>query len=64
MVSSKADGRKNPIGLFVLFLAYGWSKIECEVRICKLTGIPLFHLDMMYWNSDRTTVDKAVLMNF
>ena len=33
MVSSKADGRKNPIGLFVLFLAYGWSKIECEVRI-------------------------------
>ena len=35
MVSSKADGRKNPIGLFVLFLAYGWSKIECEVRICR-----------------------------
>lgn len=34
MVSSKADGRKNPIGLFVLFLAYGWSKIECEDRIC------------------------------
>ena len=36
MVSSKADGRKNPIGLFVLFLAYGWSKIECEVRICQI----------------------------
>lgn len=35
MVSSKADGRKNPIGLFVLFLAYGWSKIECEVRIVE-----------------------------
>ncbi len=24
------------------------------------TGIPLFHLDMMNWNSDRTTVEKAV----
>ncbi len=24
------------------------------------TGIPLFHLDMMYWNADRTTVEKAV----
>lgn len=39
MVSSKADGRKNPIGLFVLFLAYGWSKIECEVRICRTNKI-------------------------
>ena len=24
------------------------------------TGIPLFHLDMMYWNADKTTVDKEV----
>lgn len=24
------------------------------------TGIPLFYLDMMNWNSDRTTVDKAI----
>lgn len=24
------------------------------------TGIELFHLDMMYWNSDRTIVDKSV----
>ncbi len=24
------------------------------------TGIPLFHLDMMYWNADRTTVEKSV----
>ncbi len=26
----------------------------------QITGIPLFHLDMMYWNSDRTTVEKSV----
>lgn len=24
------------------------------------TGVPMYHLDMMYWNADRTTVDKAV----
>ena len=24
------------------------------------TGISLYHLDMMYWNSDRTTVEKNV----
>ncbi|MBR2371176.1 MAG: AAA family ATPase [Clostridia bacterium] len=26
------------------------------------TGIPLFHLDMMYWNSDKTTVSKSVFL--
>ena len=86
MVSSKADGRKNPIGLFVLFLPMdgvkqnvklefvgtkymkkimvigcpGSGKSTFSRTLHKLTGIPLFHLDMMYWNSDRTTVDKAV----
>ena len=25
-----------------------------------LTGLPLYHLDQLYWNADRTTVDKAV----
>ena len=23
-------------------------------------GIPLYHLDMMYWNADKTTVEKSV----
>lgn len=26
----------------------------------KITGIPLFHLDMMYWNPDKTTVEKSI----
>lgn len=26
------------------------------------TGIPLYHLDMMYWNEDKTTVEKRVFM--
>lgn len=24
------------------------------------TGLPLYHLDMMYWNADKTTVEKSV----
>ena len=27
------------------------------------TGIPLYHLDMMYWNADKTTVEKSVFLN-
>ena len=38
----------------------GSGKSTFSRTLHKLTGIPLFHLDMMYWNSDRTTVDIAV----
>ena len=26
------------------------------------TGISLYHLDMMYWNADKTTVEKSVFL--
>ena len=26
------------------------------------TGIPLYHLDMIYWNADKTTVEKSVFL--
>ena len=38
----------------------GSGKSTFSRTLHKLTGIPLFHLDLMNWNSDRTTVDKAV----
>ncbi|MBQ4559553.1 MAG: AAA family ATPase [Tyzzerella sp.] len=38
----------------------GSGKSTFSRTLQEMTGIPLFHLDMMYWNSDRTTVDKAV----
>ena len=31
---------------------------ELEVK----TGIPLYHLDMLNWNADRTTVEKSVFL--
>ena len=38
----------------------GSGKSTFSRALHQITGIPLFHLDMMYWNSDRTTVEKAV----
>lgn len=38
----------------------GSGKSTFSRTLHKMTGIPLFHLDMMYWNSDRTTVDKSI----
>lgn len=38
----------------------GSGKSTFSRTLHKLTGIPLCHLDLLYWNSDRTTVDKTV----
>lgn len=38
----------------------GSGKSTFSRTLHELTGIPLFHLDLMNWNSDRTTVDRAV----
>lgn len=26
------------------------------------TGVPIYHLDMMYWNADKTTVEKYIFL--
>ena len=40
----------------------GSGKSTFSVALHEKTGIPLYHLDMMYWNSDRTTVEKSVFL--
>lgn len=40
----------------------GSGKSTFSRKLHEMTGIPLFHLDMMYWNLDRTTVDKEVFL--
>ena len=36
----------------------GSGKSRFSKELHKITGIPLYHLDMMYWNRDKTTVEK------
>lgn len=36
----------------------GSGKSTFARELTKKTGLPLYHLDMMYWNSDRTTKPK------
>ena len=40
----------------------GSGKSTFSRMLHQRTGIPLFHLDMMYWNEDKTTVDKSVFL--
>ncbi|MGL5417685.1 MAG: adenylate kinase [Clostridium sp.] len=38
----------------------GSGKSTFSKKLHKAIGIPLFHLDMLYWNSDKTVVEKNI----
>ena len=40
----------------------GSGKSTVSRMLHNKTGIPLYHLDMMYWNADKTTVEKSVFL--
>lgn len=40
----------------------GSGKSHFSKELNKITNIPLFHLDLMFWNSDKTTVEKQVFL--
>ena len=40
----------------------GSGKSTFSKSLHNLTGIPLHHLDMMFWNEDKTTVEKPVFL--
>ena len=40
----------------------GSGKSTFSKALHNITGIPLFHLDMMFWNRDKTTVEKSVFL--
>ena len=40
----------------------GSGKSTFSRALHNKTGIPLYHLDMMYWNADKTTVEKNVFL--
>ena len=40
----------------------GSGKSTLSRELHSKTGISLYHLDMMYWNADKTTVEKSVFL--
>jgi adenylate kinase family enzyme len=41
----------------------GSGKSTFAVKLGEKTGLPLYHLDMMYWNADKTKVEKSVFLS-
>ncbi len=40
----------------------GSGKSTFSKSLQELTGLPLYHLDMLNWNSDRTTVEREIFL--
>ena len=40
----------------------GSGKSTFSRALHKKIGIPLYHLDMMYWNADKSTVEKSIFL--
>lgn len=40
----------------------GSGKSTLARKLQELTGLPLVHLDLLYWNADRTTVPKEIFL--
>ncbi len=40
----------------------GSGKSTFSKALHKKTGIPLYHLDIIYWKADKTTVEKSVFL--
>ena len=40
----------------------GSGKSTLSKELHRKTEIPLYHLDMIYWNPDKTTVEKSVFL--
>lgn len=40
----------------------GSGKSTFAKSLHKRTGIPLFHLDMLFWNKDKTTVETSIFL--
>ena len=41
----------------------GGGKSHFSRALHEKTGIPLIHLDMLYWNEDKTTVERSVFLD-
>ena len=53
--------RKNMKKIIVIGCP-GSGKSTVSRKLHNKTGLPLYHLDMMYWNADKTTVEKSVFL--
>lgn len=54
--------RSDRVEKVIIIGCPGSGKSTFGRKLKCITGLPLYHLDMMYWNKDKTTVSKEIFM--
>lgn len=55
-------GRMISLKKVIVIGCPGSGKSTFSKALAQKTGLPLHHLDLMYWNGDKTTVEKSVFL--
>ena len=59
---SSAIERSDRMEKVIIIGCPGSGKSTFGRKLERITGLPLYHLDMMFWNEDRTTVPKELFI--
>lgn len=51
------------MGRLLIIGSPGSGKSTLARELAQLTGLPLVHLDMLYWNPDRTRVERDIFLD-
>ena len=57
------DGMEVNVKKVIVIGCPGSGKSTFSKALNRITNIPLFHLDMIYWNEDKTTVEKTIFLD-
>ena len=60
IISLKFCLQVNDMKKIIVIGCPGSGKSTFSKKLHEITGLKLWHLDMLYWNSDKTTVEKSV----
>lgn len=61
-MSSGDERRKDKMKKVIIIGCPGSGKSTFGRKLKGITDLPLYHLDMMFWNEDRTTVAKELFV--
>ena len=60
MISNDFKGKALEYKKIIVIGCPGSGKSVFSGELHKITGLPLYHMDMLYWNEDKTPVPKDV----